>query len=126
MAALVPGTRALWAVATDGRVAVVEPDPYRVSYILPTGERRTGPPVSVDRRPVTDSVKAAYLSERRGSQGIMVTDGSGKTSIVKWQAPRLSPESIRWTREIPPFRGEAFVAFAPDGLLLDPARDLRP
>src|SRR5690606_7639560 len=32
-----------WAVAPDGRVAIVRPEPYRVEWIAPNGERTMGP-----------------------------------------------------------------------------------
>jgi len=115
--ALRPGTRDMWAVGSDARIAIVHHDPYRVDFLLPSGTRRAGATMPFTRVSVNDSVKQAVLSERSGVPTATVVDGRGVTSTVRRRPPAVSPASINWASEVPPFRGDTFVAFAPDGAL---------
>ena len=54
-----------WAVATDGRLAIVYPDPYRVEMIGGDGARLKGPEIPVDRVEVTERHKERW---RRGGR----------------------------------------------------------
>jgi hypothetical protein len=47
----------------------------------------------------------------------MIVDASGKVRTERTRSPALNPASMNWLDEVPPFRGDAFVAFAPDGTL---------
>ena len=49
---------ASWAVAPDGRIAIVHPDPYRVEWISPTKARSVGPAVPYERLRLTEADKA--------------------------------------------------------------------
>jgi hypothetical protein len=49
---------ASWAVAPDGRIAIVHPNPYRVEWISPTKARTVGPAVSYERLRLTEADKA--------------------------------------------------------------------
>lgn len=50
---------AAWAVAPDGRVAIVTPEPYRVDWIGTNGARSTGPVIPHQRLRVTNADKEA-------------------------------------------------------------------
>jgi hypothetical protein len=112
-----PSTRNMWTAGPDGRIAVVHHTPYHVIFLSPTGGTRVGHPISFDRMPLTDAIKRAYVSEFGGSQTVMIVDASGKARTERTRPPALNPESINWLDEVPPFRGNAFVAFAPGGTL---------
>jgi hypothetical protein len=114
-----PGTRNRWIPGPDGTIAIAGFEPYRVTYLLPGGERRTGPPMPYDVVPLDDSVKRAFLSEfegRANSDGIVV-DGSGRSTAISGRSPAMDPSTIPWMSVVPPFRSDASVAFGPDGLL---------
>ncbi len=59
--------RPQWAVTPDGRVALAEPDPYRVVWLDAAG-RRAGPPVPFSAQAVTGADREWYLDEMNASQ----------------------------------------------------------
>lgn len=105
-------TRAQWAVAHDGTLAIVTPDPYRVEIVRPDGTRRQGPAVSYDRVRVTEALKAEWRKDASAPvMGIMVgRDGSRSARAITPQ-PR---EPAEWPAYLPPFLYDAVKA-APDG-----------
>lgn len=83
-----------WAVAGDGRVAIVRYDTYRVEYVETDGRRTVGPSISYVPVRVTNAIKDEW---RR-------------------QKPANIPEPPRWPEHMPPFLSGAAL-FAPDGML---------
>jgi hypothetical protein len=81
-----------WAVAPDGRVAIVRWDTYRVELIGQGGQRVVGPVVPVEPIRVTPAIRDAWRSQ---------------------QAPGV-PEPPRWPEFLPPFPTRAAI-FAPNG-----------
>ena len=57
-----------WAVAGDGRIALVLAAPYRVVYVKPDGSHVTGPVVSYRPVAVTDAEKDQWRADR-GARG---------------------------------------------------------
>jgi hypothetical protein len=104
-----------WAVAADGRLAIVTPEPYRVSYVGGSGPRVTGPVISYSPIPVTDAEKAEYRAEKQRPVASlsMSRDGATSTSYVK---PRYE-EPDGWPDWLPAFHATKSVAFAADGTL---------
>ena len=83
-----------WAVALDGRVAIVRWDTYRVELVDPNGRRTTGPPVAVEPIRVTPAIRAEWRA----------------------QQPSTVPEPARWPEYLPPFPPLP-ARFAPSGAL---------
>src|SRR4051812_13189671 len=109
-----------WAVAPDGRVAIVCPDPYRVVFMQPNGSRVEGPVISYARVRVGNAEKKAWMESLPQHVASMMVNRDGKvvTGYVKAR-PTAAPQE--WPEFLPPFvtgrhlNGAAF--FAPDGML---------
>ena len=114
-----PSTRNLWRVAADGRIGIVTFNPYRVIYIDTAGVRHAGPEVQHTRSTITDSMKTAFIDERRLPRSGVAMDGAtGTATVVRYPPhPKLFPDEIRWAAQPPPFRAEAFVGFDDAGRL---------
>ncbi|HJU75022.1 MAG TPA: hypothetical protein VJ717_14860 [Gemmatimonadaceae bacterium] len=105
-------TSTQWAVAADGRVAIVRPDPYRVDFIDPSGQRRDGATLPYERIPVTDAIKARWREEQRQPVPVMTVLRTGGGSVTM-QRPRYE-EPRRWPKHLPPFHAKP-PYLAPDG-----------
>jgi hypothetical protein len=102
-----------WAVSADGRVAIVTPEPYRVSY-FGVGPRVAGPVIPFTPIPVTESEKAEYRAERqRPVAMISRSNGVQSTSYVK---PEYE-EPDEWPLWLPAFSPLKSAVFASDGML---------
>ena len=112
VAALSPST--VWVVGADGRVAVVSGAPYQVQFIETDGRRRIGPVIPFAKVAINDSIKNAYQSDMSRPQMTVVVDG-GRTTTERSVPPLF--RITNWASEVPPFRGGAFIAFAPNGEL---------
>jgi hypothetical protein len=103
-----------WAVAPDGTIAIVSVNPYRVTYVDPSGKRTEGAPITYAPIRVDNALKQRWRelksqpvpTIRYGPNGSMA-GGSSK--------PRFS-EPTEWPAVLPPFLPDA-VHFAPDGTL---------
>lgn len=85
----------------DGWIAIVFADPYRVDWIMPSGERIRGAPIREPMVPLEHRLKVEFIS---------------------WQWPKVEPpftpdELPPWPKVVPPFLNDALVG-APDGRLL--------
>lgn len=111
--------RVEWAVAPDGRVAVVTPEPYRVEWIAPNGARTTGPAIPAPRLEVTDADKKEIERQRAGGVSMVMTrtegPGGGSAQARPGRATDLPPITD-WPEYKPPFVANAAVV-APDGNL---------
>lgn len=101
-----PFTRvAQWAVALDGWVAVVHPDPYRVEFFGPDETRRRGSPVIYTPVRLTAGHKEAWRTEQSRPRFQTVYRGSGDAPSVRLVTPRVA-EPRRWPVVLPPTTGE--------------------
>jgi hypothetical protein len=104
---------AQWGVAADGRIALVTPDPYRVTWITPGAAARTGPAVPYTPIRVTEAEKRAYREARARTRPITMSMGPGGAAIGQGAAaPTQDPE---WPETIPPFSGPSAVLVTPEG-----------
>lgn len=103
-----------WALAPDGRVAIVGASPYRVTYVNTNGSRTAGPVVNYRPVPVTEAEKEAWLVEasRPGPSLMMQRDGP----MVATYRKRQAPTDVEWADVLPPFQLKA-AHFASDGML---------
>jgi hypothetical protein len=99
-----------WAVGTDGRVALVRHDPYRVEWVAPNGQRVTGPVIAYTPVRVTEADKAARASA--GSASRTYSFGGGTAGAPPAAPPR--PAAQEWPAVKPPFLNDA-ARVAPDG-----------
>ena len=114
-----PDTRNMWTVDGSGRLAIAVFRPYHVEFISASGQRVVGKTSPHRVLAMTDSVKQAFLAERAMTavSGMVTDSRTGRTTAISGISMPMDASSITWATEVPPFRGNAFVAFAPDGKL---------
>ncbi|HJU72294.1 MAG TPA: hypothetical protein VJ717_01000 [Gemmatimonadaceae bacterium] len=107
-----------WAVAPDGRVAIVYGRDYRVEWISPNGQRTSGPATPYTKTKVTDAHKKWWQeTARRRTTGLMITNANGRMSASTAPPSTLPPEERDdWPEYFPPFLGNA-LQIAPNGEL---------
>jgi hypothetical protein len=109
----------LFTVTTDGKVVLLSPDPYRVSFIA-DGKQTDGPVIPFTRLRVTDADKAEWRAERtRPVASIMYNRGGGTTA--GYTQPRPVEEPDAWPDVLPPYTigntsGQR-VHVAPNGMI---------
>jgi hypothetical protein len=103
-----------WAVSPDGRLAIVQASPYRVTYVNANGVRISGPIIEFTPVPVTEADKAAWRAEAAQPRATISRqrDGAMTTSFRKMPIP----EPPEWEPTLPAFPRKA-VSFASDGML---------
>lgn len=102
-----------WAVSADGHVAIVTPEPYRVTIVSPRGARVQGPPVPFVPAPVGAAEKADYRAERQQSVPALIGTKAGTTAsyvTVDYTEP------AEWPARLPAFLPKA-VSYASNGTL---------
>ncbi|MEX1183357.1 MAG: hypothetical protein WEF86_08980 [Gemmatimonadota bacterium] len=107
--------RAVWAVARDGRVAIVFPEPYHVEIVHPDGTRRRGTAIPVEPLKLTDEHKTEWRREVARTQlRVVVARGGG--SAYRTISEDEVAEPPGWEPFLPPFLSDA-AGFAGDGRL---------
>lgn len=104
-----------YAVAPDGRVAVVRAADYHVEWYTPTGQKTTGSPIAYQKLKVTAAHKAEYKESRKNAFGMAVTMNNGQRS-AQMVPMRDEEERTDWPDVMPPFLQEAAL-IAPNGQL---------
>ena len=100
--------RSQWLVAPDGRIALAEPDPYRVLW-LSDAKRVEGAPVQFTPVRVTERDREEYL-EARGRPAGGGPAGTARNPVKRAGEP-IFPATM------PPFVGRESLQLAPDGRL---------
>jgi hypothetical protein len=103
-----------WVAAADGRVAIVTVEPYRVTYIAPTGRRTAGPVIEYDPVRVTDAEKEMWREGKRQPVPTITSDGRGGYRGGTSTRRVVEPEA--WPEVLPAFLPDA-ARFATDGSL---------
>jgi hypothetical protein len=103
-----------WAVANDGRLAVVTSEPYRVTFTETDGRRWTADPISTSRIRVTEAHKSEWRQTRARPVASISFSRSGERAAGFTSRPVVEPAA--WPEYLPPFLTGA-VRFAPDGML---------
>lgn len=101
-----------WAVAPDGRVAVVRAADYHVEWIAPDGSHVAGPPVHYEPVKITHADKEAW-ADRQTQAKIVMRTPEGTRSM---HPPRPDPDKVAWPDVKPPFDARG-VFVTPDGEL---------
>ncbi|HRQ78748.1 MAG TPA: hypothetical protein PLY94_09120 [Gemmatimonadaceae bacterium] len=103
-----------WAVAADGRVAIVTVDPYRVVFIDPSGGRVEGPVLQYRPVPMSAGLKAEWRV--RQEQPVLSLRMNEDRTMSPGRSRRTYVEPTAWPDVLPPFLQRA-LRFAPDGML---------
>lgn len=107
-----------WAVAPDGRIAIVRAADYHLEWKAPTGQVVRGPAIAAKGVPVRDAEKREYAADLRNGISMSVTSENGKMSMRMGRggpAARDAADQIpdlEWPATKPVFRA---VRVAPDG-----------
>ncbi len=110
-----------WAVAPDGRVALVRAPAYRVDWVDPAGRLHRGPPLTAEPVRIGKAEKKEYLEDLAAS-GVRVQaeDRNGRMSISMSRGggnPDEDPFSAdEWPDSKPPFVSGG-IRVGPDGLV---------
>jgi hypothetical protein len=104
-----------WAVAPDGRVAIVYANDYHIEWIDANGRKTASPPIRFERLKVTEAHKQAWRDARRSTTGLMVRVENGKQTAQSVPMTN-APEPTDWPEYLPPFLAGA-LSFSPDGML---------
>ena len=108
-------TRPQWSVAPDGRIALVQASPYRVSWLAGAG-RSAGPSVPYLPLRVTAEDKAAFLEEIRGARSSSRPSPSGESRPPGGRPPLRKTEGEPLFPDTkPPFSGREAVRVGADG-----------
>lgn len=110
--------RDAWAVALDGRVAVVRAEPeYRIEWLSPAGAKRTGPAVAYEPVPLTRADQEEW-AERLAATAVVAIESveNGRRSSRTMNVPRPNVDELEFPETKPPFPAEA-AATTPDGEL---------
>jgi hypothetical protein len=112
--------RTTWVVAPDGRIAVISPEPYQVTWFAANAQRIVGRPIAFQKVPVTIAEKQAYrdnyASMPNKSVSIAMSPSGGVTNISSSPEPFREPEY--WPAHKDPFGN------APLTVLTSPAGDV--
>lgn len=100
-----------WGVAADGRVVIVQPEPYRVSWIGRDGRVTHGPVVPIDVIPVTDADRKAVLDRASSAPNPMLGFSGRGGKDPHFTVIKSEP---KFAERKPPF-DPADVRVAPDG-----------
>ena len=124
-----------WGVAGDGRVARVQPNPYRVIWISGRGQLAAGPAVPYTPLKVTEADKEAFIEARKKLRPTTITlgGGGGNTRSPGTNA-NFQPPPPEFAETKPPFTagpgGGNSVYVTPEGevwvLRTRPAQDKTP
>lgn len=100
-----------WAVAEDGRVALVRAEPYRVEWLHPDGRLVSGPEIQYRPVRVRDAEKERWLEGLGGGLAVTmsVQNGSVSTQFRRGGAPlpgmdRGDADDYEWPATLPAFR----------------------
>jgi len=103
-----------WAVAPDGRIAVVHADDYRVEWIA-SGKRTAGPAIPYTPVKIGKAEKEEWADAMAGATMMIRTAGPGGGSrAMRPQRPNV--DELEWPEQKPPFETQG-VFVTPEGEL---------
>lgn len=104
-----------WSPAPDGRIAIVSPEPYRVTWI--SGKSRTaGPVIPVAGHKVTEADKKEWLDRQsRARPVVMAIGGPTGRGGPPPKIPTPNPDEIEWPETLPAFTGIDAIQMTPEG-----------
>jgi hypothetical protein len=102
-----------WAVAPDGRIAIVHADTYRVDWLDGSGRRANGPALPHTPVKIGTAEKEEWADLMGGATMIMRTDG-GASRAMRPERPNI--DDLEWPEAKPPFETRG-VLVTPEGEL---------
>lgn len=105
-----------WVPAPDGRIAIVSPEPYQVTWL--TGRvRAAGPVVPVTLPKVTEADKKAWLAQQARARPLVMTVGGpgGGRAGPPPRIPTPDASEVEWPATLPVFTGNDAVLMTPEG-----------
>jgi hypothetical protein len=114
---LVP--QATWTVTPDGRVAILQPDPYHLEWLSASKVKTMGPTIRYSRLPVTQADKEAPPQVNNCLTTISIGGRGGRGAMSASPEGRPAPRND-WPEFKPPFIGQtgrtsSNVVSAPNG-----------
>ncbi len=106
--------RVEWGIAPDGRIALVSPEPFRVTWLTPRGVV-AGPPVPYTPLKVTEAEKKEYRDQMSRATPIMMTIGGPGGGGRAVSSPQIEIPEPEWPTTMPPFTGGDAVQVTPEG-----------
>ncbi len=107
--------QATWTVSSDGRIAILHPEPYHLEWLSPSRTRTVGPTIRHQRLPVTQADKEAPVvpNNCRMSFTMSTGPGGGGRGVVRSGAAagggrgelRMPAPRTDWPEYKPPFLG---------------------
>ena len=108
--------QAAWTVTADGRIAILQPDPYHIEWLTPSKTKLVGPTIRYQRLPVTQADKDAVgranncavtmsVGGPPGGSGRGGARGSFSTGGAPRGERRVAPPRDDWPEFKPPFQG---------------------
>ena len=110
----------MWTPTRDGRVALVNPSPYRVDFIEEAGRIRRGTPVPYTPLKVTAADRDAYRERQKSSRPMVMRMGGGGSGVQSI-GPSPGRDGVPSTPDSefpatkPPFVGGNAVQVTPEG-----------
>jgi hypothetical protein len=104
-----PGVQ--WTIAPDGRVAIVDFEPYQVTWIATDGRRTVGPEIPYERIPVTQRDRDEFRDLARHISGL------GTSGVSSAGGAASAPPQPAFPSHKPPFFGNEAGMVAPNGEL---------
>jgi hypothetical protein len=95
-----------WAVAPDGRVALVRAREYRVEWLAPGGRRTVGPTLPYEPVKIGKAERDEWVN-RPTQTATMRVGGQGARTIAM---PRPNADEVTWPEAKPPFEGAVSIA----------------
>ncbi len=109
-----------WAVAPDGRIALVRANPYSVEWHHPDGRVVRGPQIAYDPVPIRRAEKEEWVNRSSGGLriGVNINNGQRQMSFSRGgpAARNRELDQYSWPDRKPAFNAEA-VRVTPDGTL---------
>lgn len=102
-----------WAVSGDGHLAIVTPEPYRVTLVSPSGVRVQSQPVPFTPVPVGEREREDYRVEHQRPVPAIIVTSAGQTAT--YRKPDYT-EPAEWPSTLPAFLPYA-VSYASNGML---------
>ncbi|HXE58579.1 MAG TPA: hypothetical protein VNK43_11315 [Gemmatimonadales bacterium] len=102
-----------WAVAPDGRIAVVRVGDYHVEWWEPDGRRMVGPAYRHEPIKVTEADKKEWAEGMRSARPVVRVEGGGRAAPPP---PMDFTEGVTWPEVKPPFVDQG-IFLTPEGQL---------
>lgn len=114
------GAAPIWAALPDGRLAIVEPSPYRVRFVSAGGTTQLGPVQTFQPIAVTAAMREAYRKAEQPRAASSTRREGGTAGSVTRSASAGPAKAIPdedFPKVLPPFLGAASLRVTPEGHL---------